>query len=115
MKKIATESGKGNEAICLLAILLSAPTNVKEIETDADRLIWVLASSSSSNNILTMAAMAEDELGKLFRRTHQCQLPIMPKLLQDAYANAGTVWRGTCAISNSRRHRRHMHRGCRRR
>ena len=42
----------------------------------------------------------EAEMNELFRRTHQCRLPDMPKVLADAYANAGTVWRGTEAIAD---------------
>ncbi|KAL3931388.1 MAG: hypothetical protein SGARI_004219 [Bacillariaceae sp.] len=39
-------------------------------------------------------------MGELFRVKHQCRLPEMPTPLKDAYANAGTVWRGTIAIAD---------------
>jgi pimeloyl-ACP methyl ester carboxylesterase len=35
---------------------------------------------------------------ELFRETHQCRMPEMPRPLVDAYASAGSTWRGTTAI-----------------
>ncbi|KAL7529014.1 hypothetical protein ACHAXR_004032 [Thalassiosira sp. AJA248-18] len=95
MKSMA--SGGGEEDVkCLSAVLSSAPTNVKEIEKEFDRLIQELSPPDKDDN----NSMTEAELNELFRKTHQCRLPEMPKILADAYASAGTVWRGTAAIAD---------------
>jgi proline iminopeptidase len=65
---------------CLSVILSSTPTDVRKVEQEAARMIEQLAKP------------------ELFRETHQCRTPEMPQPLVDAYANAGTVWRGTSAI-----------------
>lgn len=78
-----TDSGKnddGDDGGCLSVILSSTPTNVEQVEREANRLISELDSDT------------------LFRETHQCRTPEMPQPLVDAYAHAGTVWRGTAAI-----------------
>lgn len=67
---------------CLSVILSSTPTNVRQVEQEAETLISKLESPD------------------LFRETHQCRAPGMPQPLADAYAKAGTVWRGTAAIQN---------------
>ena len=42
-----------------------------------------------------------EELGKLFQINHQCRgMDEMPDILKEAYANAGSVWRGTEAIAD---------------
>ena len=71
-----------NDSGCLSVVLSSTPTSVKQVEDEAQRLIDALDSPD------------------LFRETHQCRTKEMPQPLIDAYAAAGTVWRGTKAISN---------------
>ena len=83
---------------CLSLILSSAPTNVKEVELHVARLIQDLTSSSSSSE--GGKDVNDDNINELFRITHQCRLPEMPPLLLEAYANAGSVWRGTSAIAD---------------
>ena len=67
---------------CLSVILSSTPTNVRQVEEEAQRLIEALPDP------------------ELFRETHQCRTPEMPEPLANAYASAGTVWRGTTAIQD---------------
>jgi proline iminopeptidase len=67
---------------CLSAVLSSAPSDVRQVEEEAQRLLEALDDPT------------------LFRETHQCRTLEMPEPLQQAYANAGTVWRGTSAIAN---------------
>ena len=67
---------------CLSVVLSSTPWNVKQVEQEADRLIQDLKSPD------------------MFRETHQCRTTEMPEALATAYAKAGTVWRGTTAISD---------------
>ena len=78
MSKDAHDGDEG----CLSLVLSSSPTNVRLVENEAQRLIEALESP------------------ELFRETHQCRTETMPQPLQDAYAKAGTVWRGTTAISD---------------
>ncbi|CAJ1967424.1 unnamed protein product [Cylindrotheca closterium] len=91
--KYLAESSEDFDFQCLSCILSSAPTNVKEIEQEADRLIGVLQQDNPDATPL--------ELGDLFRLNHQCRVgPDMPPILKEAYDNAGTVWRGTDAIQD---------------
>ena len=95
MKSIATESkGENNndDVKCLSAILSGAPTNIPQIEKDFVTLIEDL--TNGKNDI------SEEEVNELFRVTHQCRLEEMPKILAEAYENAGTVWRGAEAIAD---------------
>jgi len=92
MKFICSNKEELNDVECLSAILSGSPTNVKAIEEEADRLIGVLQESNKD--------ATPEELGTLFQRNHQCRMPEMPEILKEAYANAGTVWRGTDAISD---------------
>ncbi len=93
LKSVATGGDDdGSAPVCLSAILSSAPTNVTEVESEFVRLIQEIASSAEESK-------TEAELAELFRKTHRCRLPEMPRVLEDAYARAGSVWRGTSAIS----------------
>ena len=86
---------------CLSLILSSTPTNVKEVELHVARLIQDLTLSSSSSSEGEKDVNDDDDnINELFRITHQCRLPEMPPLLHEAYANAGSVWRGTSAIAD---------------
>lgn len=91
MKEVAENEDDG-DIKCLSAILSSAPTNVSELEAEADRLMQNLAESNDG--------CTDEELAELFRINHQCRLPEMPPILRNAYNNAGTVWGGTAAIAD---------------
>jgi len=41
---------------------------------------------------------ARENISEVFSLTHECRLPRRPQLLIDAYAHAGSLWRGTRAI-----------------
>jgi proline iminopeptidase len=73
-------NGDDNDEGCLSVILSSTPTDVQQVEREAEYLITKLDSPT------------------LFRETHQCRTSEIPQPLVDAYARAGTVWRGTSAI-----------------
>jgi len=94
MKSIATESKEGNndDVKCLSAILSGAPTNIPQIEKDFVSLVEDLTEGKDD--------ISEEEVNELFRVTHQCRLEEMPKILAEAYENAGTVWMGTEAIAD---------------
>lgn len=68
-------------------MLSSTPTNVAQVERAAD-------------NLLKELNVPDEDLARAFRVNHQCRTPEMPQVLVDAYANAGSVWRGTTAISD---------------
>mmetsp|Transcript_18038 Transcript_18038/g.40773 ORF Transcript_18038/g.40773 Transcript_18038/m.40773 type:complete len:333 (+) Transcript_18038:40-1038(+) len=89
--KRLSEEEEEDEPKCLSLILSSAPTSVSEVEENYTRLLGELKSSNPD--------ATEEQLGDLFRVTHQCRLPVMPEPLVRAYEKAGTVWRGTGAIS----------------
>jgi len=76
------------KASCLSVILSSTPTSVPLVEKEARSLQQILFNEDNDKTTL----------GERFRKRHQCRLPSMPMPLIDAYANAGTVWRGTAAI-----------------
>lgn len=88
LKRCAETVGSGGEkektnnsdCECLSVVLSSAPTDIQQMEDD-----W---------NAMAKALFFPN----LFRSTHLCRTPELPKPLQDAYANAGTVWSGTDAI-----------------
>jgi len=98
MKRVAERKGKSSsqqqeyedddDEGCLSVILSSAPTSVKTVEEEAGRLLALLKDQDSD----------ESTLNERFRVTHQCRTSEMPTPLVDAYARAGTVWRGTDAI-----------------
>jgi pimeloyl-ACP methyl ester carboxylesterase len=80
-------AGGGNEDEgCQSFILSNTPTSVAQVEADVASLIGALGSES------------RPDLAQAFSQAHECRLPQRPKLLVDAYAHAGTVWRGTDAI-----------------
>jgi proline iminopeptidase len=80
----ATNESDGNDknSKCLSVILSSAPTSIQQMEDDWDAMSEALS------------------FPDLFLPTHLCRTPELPKPLQDAYANAGTVWSGTASISD---------------
>ena len=87
LKRLAERGSNDSGIECLSAVLSSTPTNVKLVEEEASRLISNLS-------------VSDDQVAESFRREHQCRTPEMPQPLVDAYAHAGTVWRGTDAISD---------------
>lgn len=101
MKSVASSEtsneGHDDDAKCLSAILSSAPTNVAQVEGEFVRLLDELKKSNKKDE---KEELADAELGELFRVNHQCRLPEFPTKLKDAYANAGSVWRGTDAIKH---------------
>jgi proline iminopeptidase len=85
LKRVAERQSDGtfnddDDEGCLSVVLSSTPTNVQLVEREAEEL------------------MSKMESPSLFRETHQCRTPDLPQPLIDAYAHAGTVWRGTAAI-----------------
>jgi len=91
LKSLAMDKDNSNEIECLSCILSSVPSNVKEIEQEFVRLMEELKIKNPDAD--------DTELNDLFRMNHQCRMPEMPDKLKEAYANAGTVWRGTDAIA----------------
>ena len=65
---------------CQSFIISNTPTSVPQVERDAEGLVAALGDLA------------------LFSSTHECRLPQRPQPLLDAYAHAGSVWRGTDAI-----------------
>lgn len=88
MKRRAEKDDGFEDEGCLSAILSSTPTSVAQVEEKAEQLVANLADESP------------DDLEERFRLAHQCRTPEKPQALVDAYAHAGTVWRGTKVISD---------------
>lgn len=74
---------------CRSVVLSSTPTNVQQVEQEANRLLQNLKVDDSSSN-----------LQEAFRKAHQIQTETMPKPLEEAYKAAGTTFRGTAAIAD---------------
>lgn len=103
MKSVATIGGNDDnddDPVCLSAILSSAPSSVPQIEGEFVRLLDELKKTHAKDDDGNEDNISDEELDDLFRTTHQCRIPEMPPMLKDAYANAGTVWRGTDAIKD---------------
>jgi len=101
MKRVAERHSKekdhessGNQSEpehkCLSVILSSSPTNVTQVEIVANDLINSLL--EEDNDTSTLA--------ERFRRQNQCRTVEKPQPLVDAYAHAGTEWRGTDVIKD---------------
>lgn len=97
MKRIA-EREKEPEFICLSAVLSSTPTSVAMVEKEAERLVAALDDSNENADVSILAAEDAAFVVEQFRLQHQCRTPEPPDALKDAYAHAGTTWRGTTAI-----------------
>lgn len=82
---------------CLSVILSSSPTSVRLVEQEADKLV------ASCSQVVADKGVDEADTGKLvaelFRSRHQCRTREYPQLLSDAQAKAGSIWRGSAAIS----------------
>jgi L-proline amide hydrolase len=74
---------------CLSVTLSSTPTSVPQVEAEANRLMQTLIMDAGGE---------EDNMEEAFRKAHQCQTPVKPQPLIDAYALAGTIFHGTQAI-----------------
>ena len=96
LKRVAERKSKDDGSAadddegCLSVIFSSTPTSVELVEASAEALLDKLKDEDDD----------EETLGDRFRLAHQCRLEPMPQPLVDAYAHAGTVWRGTAAIPN---------------
>lgn len=89
LKSVAT---KEEESTCLSAILSSAPSSIPKLEQEFVRLTEELRPKDH--------LVSTEEMDELFRINHQCRTEEMPEELAEAYANVGTVWCGTAAISD---------------
>jgi pimeloyl-ACP methyl ester carboxylesterase len=67
---------------CRSVIISNSPTSVALVEEEAGRLVDAAGSVDA------------------FKAAHECRLPVRPKALEDAYAHAGALWRGTSAIAD---------------
>jgi proline iminopeptidase len=84
---------------CRSVVLSSTPTNVAQVEDEVDRLIQAIRTSTST--VDGNSRVPDDsELGEAFRKKHQVQTEVPPKPLEEAYAEAGTIFRGTAAIAD---------------
>ena len=87
IKRISERNGN-DDPECLSVILSSSPTNVAQVEDRANQLINDLLEEDDDTSTIS----------ERFRRQNQCRTDEKPQLLVDAYAHAGTVWRGTDVI-----------------
>ena len=105
LKRVAERGGEGvrDDEGCLSVVLSSAPTSVEAVEASAERLLEDLRGEAGGDD-----GKDEDEdedagdsaaLGERFRAAHICRTEVPPPPLLEAYAGAGTVWRGTDAIA----------------
>eukprot|EP00978_Attheya_sp_CCMP212_P006017 scaffold13544_cov50-Attheya_sp.AAC.6 len=104
-KGATTNNNNDEEACCCLSVILSsAPTSVSLVETEVHRLLDELkkdeetTSTATTNDDEEMEEEDTKALWERFRIQHQVRTPEMPLPLVDAYAHAGTIWRGTAAI-----------------
>mmetsp|Transcript_106044 Transcript_106044/g.306721 ORF Transcript_106044/g.306721 Transcript_106044/m.306721 type:complete len:316 (+) Transcript_106044:197-1144(+) len=75
---------------CRSVILSSTPTNVAQVEGEADRLVGDIRKSG----------VPTEDIGEEFRKRHQVQTDQQPDPLAEAYQEAGTTFRGTTAIAD---------------
>jgi len=88
-KRIAERNEQDPHFEILSFTISSTPTSVPLVEKEAQGLVEKLLEEDGDNSTV------EDR----FQSTHICRTPEKPKPLLDAYAHAGTVWRGTSAIA----------------
>ena len=83
---LRTGGGKGvmDSEGCLSFVISNTPTSVAQVEADAGRLMSKLVEE-----------MGQEKASEQFSKQHECRLPEKPKLLQDSFAHAGHLWRGT--------------------
>jgi proline iminopeptidase len=92
LKRIAERSKDDDEVSVLSVILSSSPNNVAQVEASANAIIEKLVEEDDD-----MSSLAER-----FRLQSQCRISEKPQPLVDAYAHAGTIWRGTDVIKEWR-------------
>ncbi len=89
LKRIAERSKDDDDEVRVLSVIFSsAPNNVAQVEASANAIIEKLLEEDDD-----MPSLAER-----FRLQSQCRIPEKPQSLVDAYAHAGTIWRGTDVI-----------------
>ena len=71
-------------------IVSSTPTSVPQVEAQVQHLLQTLLEKDDD----------ETTVEERFQQTHICRTEEKPKALEDAYAHAGTVWRGSSAIAD---------------
>lgn len=71
-------------------IASSTPTSVPKVEAQVQDLLQALLEDDDD----------ETTVEERFQQTHICRTEEKPKALKDAYAHAGTVWRGSNAIAD---------------
>jgi pimeloyl-ACP methyl ester carboxylesterase len=76
---------------CLSVVLASAPTCTALVEEESQRLLQDLQEEYDVDKKQAL---------ERFRQVHECKALPIPLSLLDAYAQAGTVWRGIQAIPN---------------
>ena len=80
-----------NDANCLSVILSSTPTSIPQLEEESQCLLQKLVVECEGDKTQAL---------ERFRQVHECQAVPIPLSLMDAYAQAGTIWRGIQAIPN---------------
>ena len=71
-------------------IASSTPTSVPKVEAQVQELLQSLLEEDDD----------ETTVEERFQKKHICRTEEKPKALEDAYAHAGTVWRGSNAIAD---------------
>jgi proline iminopeptidase len=75
---------------CRSIILSSSPTSTALVQEESNRLLQQISDSNPDSNKQTIQ--------ELFRQQYECRVVPTPLPLMDAYAQAGTIWRGMEAI-----------------
>jgi pimeloyl-ACP methyl ester carboxylesterase len=77
------------DANCRSVILSSVPTSIPQLEAESQRLLHEISEDFDGDKRQAL---------ERFRQLHECQAVPIPLSLLDAYAQAGSTWRGTQAI-----------------
>lgn len=88
LKRRAEQNEDDPEHKVLSFTISSTPTSVSQVEGEVQGLLETLLEEDDDQSTV------EDR----FQQTHICRTPEKPQALVDAYAHAGTVWRGSNAI-----------------
>jgi proline-specific peptidase len=95
LKRCQLSSDDDDHPECLSVVLSSTPTDVIQVENEAQILIDNIISNLPKEIDSTNSTIIMEQ----FRIKHQVQTKQLPKPLQDSYDNAGTEFRGTTAIA----------------
>lgn len=90
LKRISERHGTDPAFVVLSFCMSSTPTNVLQVEQEAQVLLEKLL--EEDGDISTVESR--------FQSTHICRTPEKPQALLDAYSHAGTVWRGSAVIAD---------------